>query len=107
MIEMIIQQRRRNLGGGVEIGRVLPFAKQRMVGPFIHLEMLPGATAEIPYGHPERALYVAAGAVELGGARHEAARMLVLGANASRVRALERSTVMVLGGEPVGKRYQY
>jgi hypothetical protein len=35
MIEMIIQQRRRNLGGGVEIGRVLPFAKQRMVGPFI------------------------------------------------------------------------
>lgn len=39
--------------------------------------------------------------------RHESGRMLVLGAAASRVRALERSTVMVLGGEPVGERYLY
>ncbi|GGD40122.1 pirin-like C-terminal cupin domain-containing protein [Aureimonas glaciei] len=31
--------------------------------------------------------------------------MLVLGAAASRVRALERSSVMVLGGEPVGERF--
>ncbi|WP_121114855.1 pirin family protein [Croceibacterium ferulae] len=249
MIEMIIEQRRRSLGGGMEVGRVLPFAKRRMVGPFIffdhmgpldlapgigrdvdvrphphiglatvtylfsgeimhrdslgyeqairpqevnwmtagsgithserferaravgdhlhgiqawvalpdgeeeiapsfshhagddlphwvdggvsghliagsaygltagaqtrsplfyaHLDMAPGATAEIPGGHKERALYISAGAVELGGTRYESGQMLVLGAAASRVTAQERSTVMVLGGEPVGERFIY
>ena len=33
--------------------------------------------------------------------------MLVLGIAASRVHALERSAVMVLGGEPVGERFLY
>ncbi|MCV0057504.1 pirin family protein [Pseudomonas aeruginosa] len=249
MIEMIIEQRRRNLGGGFEVGRVLPFAKRRMVGPFIffdhmgpldlapgldrsmdirphphiglatvtylfagevmhrdslgyeqairpqevnwmtagrgithserferarvqgdhlhgiqawvalpteleetvpsfshhpgselptwsdagvngqliagsayglaagaethsplfyaHLDMAPGAAAEIPGGHQERALYIASGAVELDGTRYESGRMLVLGATASRVRALEHSAVMVLGGEPLGERFLY
>ena len=224
MIEMIIEQWRRDLGSGLGVGRVLPFAKRRMVGPFIffdhmgpmdlapgidhsvdvrahphiglatvtylfagsgithserfeharlqgdhlhgiqawvalldrieeiapsfthhagddlpqstdagvtgqliagsaygltagtqthsplfyaHLEMAPGATAEIPGGHSERALYVAAGAVEMDGSRHEAGRMLILGAAASRVRAFEPSTIMVLGGEPVGERFLY
>jgi hypothetical protein len=45
--------------------------------------------------------------VELDGARHQAGRMLVLGPAASRVRALEQSTVMVLGGDPVGERFIY
>lgn len=35
MIEMVIEPRRRDLGAGFEVGRVLPFAKRRMVGPFI------------------------------------------------------------------------
>lgn len=72
---------------------------------YAHLDMAPGATAEIPSGHSERAIYVATGAVEMDGTRHEAGRMLVLGATASRVRAAERSSVMVLGGEPVGERF--
>lgn len=249
MIEMIIEQRRRNLGGSFEVGRVLPFAKQRMVGPFIffdhmgpmdlpsgldrsadvrphphiglstvtylfsgqmmhrdslgfempirprevnwmtagrgithserfdharahgdhlhgiqawvalptefeemapafshhagrdlpewseggvhgqliageayglkartathsplfyaHLDMAAGATAGIPAGYAERALYIASGAVEVDGDVHGAGRMLVLGKQASRVTAAERSAVMVLGGEPVGERYIY
>jgi len=249
MIEMVIEQRRRNLGGGFEVGRVLPFAKQRMVGPFIffdhmgpldlapgidrsldvrphphiglatvtylfagevmhrdslgyeqvvrpqevnwmtagrgithserferaraqgdhlhgiqawvalpteleeidpsfshhsgsdlpqwndvgvagqliagsaygltasaethsplfyaHLDMAPGATAEIPGGHKERAIYIATGVVEMDGTRYEAGRMLVLGPTASRVRAVERAAVMVLGGEPLGERFLY
>jgi redox-sensitive bicupin YhaK (pirin superfamily) len=74
---------------------------------YAHLEMAAGATSEIPDGRVERALYVATGAVEMDGGRHEAGRMLVLGRSASRVRALERATVMVLGGEPVGERYIY
>lgn len=74
---------------------------------YAHLDMAPGATAEIPGEHKERGLYIATGAVELGGTRYESGRMLVLGATASSVRALERSTVMVLGGAPVGERFIY
>jgi redox-sensitive bicupin YhaK (pirin superfamily) len=74
---------------------------------YAHLEMAPGATAEIPTRHKERALYVASGAVEMDGMHFEPGRMLVLGSNASRVRATEQSKVMVLGGEPVGERFIY
>ncbi|MDK2761973.1 MAG: pirin family protein [Sphingopyxis sp.] len=74
---------------------------------YAHLDMAPGAIAEIPGGHSERALYVAAGAVELDGARFGAGKMLVFGASASRFRAVEPSIVMVLGGEPVGERFLY
>jgi redox-sensitive bicupin YhaK (pirin superfamily) len=54
MIEMIVEQRRRDLGGSFEVGRVLPFAKQRMVGPFIffdHMEpinLAPGVDRSVP-----------------------------------------------------------
>lgn len=74
---------------------------------YVHLDMAPGSISEIPSGHRERALYIVSGAVELDGARHEGGRMLVLGASFSRVRALARSIVMVLGGEPVGERFLY
>jgi redox-sensitive bicupin YhaK (pirin superfamily) len=37
VIDILIQQRRRDLGG-FEVGRVLPFARQRMVGPFIFFD---------------------------------------------------------------------
>lgn len=74
---------------------------------YAHLDMAPGATAEIPSGYTERALYLAAGAVELDGARYDTGKMLVLGARASSFRASEQSTVMVLGGEAVGERFLY
>ncbi|HVE50063.1 MAG TPA: pirin family protein [Casimicrobiaceae bacterium] len=37
MIELVIEQRRRSLGG-FEVGRMLPYAKRRMVGPFIFFD---------------------------------------------------------------------
>lgn len=74
---------------------------------YAHLAMSPGATAEIPGGHKERALYIATGAVELDGTQYGAGKMLVLGSAASRVKALKQSAVMVLGGEPVGERFVY
>ncbi|WP_149193036.1 pirin family protein [Luteimonas suaedae] len=72
---------------------------------YAHLDMEPGATAEIPAGYSERAVYVATGAVELDGVTHGDGRMLVLGKDASRLRAVAHSAVMVLGGEPVGERF--
>jgi redox-sensitive bicupin YhaK (pirin superfamily) len=38
MIELVIERRRRGLGGGMEVGRVLPFAKRHMVGPYIFFD---------------------------------------------------------------------
>src|SRR6267378_2536677 len=37
MIELVIEERRRSIGP-FEVGRVLPFTKRRMVGPFIFLD---------------------------------------------------------------------
>jgi redox-sensitive bicupin YhaK (pirin superfamily) len=37
-IDLVVDSRRRNLGGGFEVGRVLPWSKRRMVGPFIFFD---------------------------------------------------------------------
>jgi len=74
---------------------------------YVHLDMAPGASAEIPENYSERAIYIATGAVEVQGRRVESGRMLVLGASVSRVRALEQTCVMLLGGESVGPKHLY
>lgn len=52
MIELVIDQRRRRLApGGFEVGRVLPFAKRRMVGPFIFFDHI--GPVELPAGIPD------------------------------------------------------
>ena len=47
MIELVIEQRRRDLGGW-EVGRVLPYARRRMVGPFIFFDHM--GPADFPKG---------------------------------------------------------
>lgn len=49
MIELVIESRRRDLGG-FEVGRVLPFAQRRMVGPFIFFDLM--GPVEFPPGIP-------------------------------------------------------
>lgn len=57
MIEMVIDARRKDLGG-FEVGRVLPFHARRMVGPFIFLDQMgpaefaPGSDAINVRPHP-------------------------------------------------------
>ena len=48
-LQLVIEQRRRDLGG-FEVGRVLPFAKRQMVGPFIFFDHF--GPAEFPRGIP-------------------------------------------------------
>ena len=40
MIERIVDKRPHDLGGGFEVGRVLPFHARQMVGPFIFFDHL-------------------------------------------------------------------
>src|SRR5271165_6761337 len=47
MIELVIDSRRRDLGG-FEVGRVLPYAPHRMVGPFIFFDHM--GPMDIPRG---------------------------------------------------------
>lgn len=72
---------------------------------YAHLEMQPGAVAEVPSNHTERALYIAAGEIEMEGARYASGQMLVVGEGSSHFKASKHSTVMVLGGEPIGERF--
>jgi redox-sensitive bicupin YhaK (pirin superfamily) len=50
MLELVIDQRRRDLGG-FEVGRVLPFQKRRMVGPFIFFDHI--GPVNFPAGVPK------------------------------------------------------
>lgn len=52
MIELVIEQRRRDLGS-FEVGRVLPFAKRRMVGPYIFFDRM--GPKELAPGLPREA----------------------------------------------------
>jgi redox-sensitive bicupin YhaK (pirin superfamily) len=49
MIDLVIDQRRKDLGG-FEVGRVLPYAPRRMVGPFIFFDHM--GPAEFQAGFP-------------------------------------------------------
>jgi redox-sensitive bicupin YhaK (pirin superfamily) len=49
MIDLVIDQRRKDLGG-FEVGRVLPFAQRRMIGPFIFFDHM--GPAEFEAGFP-------------------------------------------------------
>jgi len=73
---------------------------------YAHLDMDEGASAELPR-QPERALYVAAGAVEVGGQRCATGEMAIIGPGPAGLTALAPSIVMLLGGEPLGERFLY
>ena len=51
MIELVIDQRRKDLGGGFEVGRVLPYAKRRAVGPFVFFDHM--GPVDMPAGIPK------------------------------------------------------
>ena len=73
---------------------------------YVHWALAEGATAELPAEYPERAAYVATGEVEVEGATYGPGKMLIFApGGAIGVRALTPSTLMLLGGEPVGPRF--
>ena len=73
---------------------------------YAHAQMATDSRLQLPVGYPERAAYIAAGQVEYQGERHGAGRLLVFSESADApIRAVEPSTVMLLGGDPVGPRY--
>ncbi|MDR2216487.1 MAG: pirin family protein [Nevskiaceae bacterium] len=73
---------------------------------YVHLEMATGCSTPMSEGYSERAIYVAQGAIDVGGQRCEAGQMAVVSPGATpMITALEASIVMLLGGEAVGPRH--
>ena len=75
---------------------------------YVHLEMKNGARHTISNQYSERAVFVARGAVEVLGQTLIAGQMAVLSGNeAIDIKATTDATIMILGGEPVGKRFMF
>ncbi|MDE2569207.1 MAG: pirin family protein [Sphingomonadales bacterium] len=71
-----------------------------------HLDMDAGARRSVASAYSERAVYCAAGEIEVDGAVLQAGQMAVLaGREATDIVARQPSVVMVLGGEPIGERF--
>jgi redox-sensitive bicupin YhaK (pirin superfamily) len=73
---------------------------------YIHWALQPGVSAGAPEGYSENAVFVAKGQIEVDGQILSAGQMAVFAKGARGVvKAIEPSTVMALGGEPVGERF--
>src|SRR5215213_901205 len=73
---------------------------------YLHVMLKAGASFELPAEHTERGFYIAKGSVEVSGNSYEAGKMLVFSKGADPViKAKENTTLMMLGGEPLGERF--
>lgn len=73
---------------------------------YLHVVLQPGATFTLPKEHEERGLYIAKGSVELSGITYHSGQMLVFTKAADPLLlAKEHTTIMLLGGEPLGERF--
>lgn len=73
---------------------------------YVHWQLRAGSRVSLPAEYPERAVYVAKGAVEVDGERIDAGSMAVLSSGkAATIAALDEAVIMALGGEPVGPRF--
>lgn len=73
---------------------------------YLHVVLDKQATLGLPKEHEERAIYVVKGSIEFSGRKYDAGQMLVFRKNSEpTIRATEQSTLMLLGGEPLGERF--
>lgn len=73
---------------------------------YLHAVVDPGARVSLPREHPERAVYIVKGSLELSGHTYGGGQMLVFGQTEEpMLTAREASTLLLLGGEPLGERY--
>ena len=73
---------------------------------YMHVILKPGARFGLPKEHAERGFYITKGSVEVAGNFYHAGQMLVFTTGADPViLAKENTTLMLLGGEPLGERF--
>jgi redox-sensitive bicupin YhaK (pirin superfamily) len=73
---------------------------------YLHVALEKGARFGLPKEHSERGIYIAKGNVEVSGKNYTAGQMLVFTKGVDpMIIAIEPSTLMLLGGEPLGERF--
>ncbi|MBD1421200.1 pirin family protein [Sphingobacterium chuzhouense] len=73
---------------------------------YLHVVLQKDATFGLPKEHSERGFYIVKGSVELSDVTYPAGQMLVFTKGVDPViRAKENTTLMLLGGEPLGERF--
>src|SRR5688572_23826320 len=73
---------------------------------YLHVELDNGASFSLPKEHEERGFYIAKGSVEISGVIYSPGQMLVFNKTDDPViLALQPTTLMLLGGEPLGERF--
>lgn len=73
---------------------------------YLHVVLEKGAKFGLPKEHPERGFYIAKGSVEIAGVTYHPGQMLVFNKAVDPfILAKENTTLMLLGGEPLGERF--
>jgi len=73
---------------------------------YLHVILQRDATFGLPKEHSERGFYIVKGSVEVSGNVYHAGQMLVFTTGADPlILAKENTTLMLLGGEPLGERF--
>lgn len=73
---------------------------------YLHVTLQANATFGLPKEHSERGFYIVHGSVEVAGISYTAGQMLVFNKGVDPIlRAKENTTLMMLGGEPLGDRF--
>ncbi len=73
---------------------------------YLHVVLEPGARFGLPKEHSERGIYIAKGSIEVSGRTYGAGQMLVFNKGVDpMIIAKEATTLMMLGGEPLGERF--
>jgi redox-sensitive bicupin YhaK (pirin superfamily) len=73
---------------------------------YLHVVLQQGATFGLPKEHSERGFYIVKGNVEIAGTSYSQGKMLVFSkGDDPLIVATENTTLMLLGGEPLGERF--
>jgi redox-sensitive bicupin YhaK (pirin superfamily) len=73
---------------------------------YLHVVLQQGAKFGLPKEHSERGFYIVKGSIEMSGITYNAGKMLVFTKGVDPVIiAKEETTLMLLGGEPLGERF--
>jgi redox-sensitive bicupin YhaK (pirin superfamily) len=73
---------------------------------YVHVALEPGARLALPREHPERGAYLVCGEASADGQAVEAGHMMIFDRSAPAVvEARAPSVLMLLGGEPLGRRF--
>ncbi|MHA4847687.1 pirin family protein [Flavitalea antarctica] len=73
---------------------------------YLHVVIQKNTGFALPKEHPERGFYIVKGSVEISGTTYREGQMLVFSKGVDpRILAKENTTLMLLGGEPLGERF--